>query len=277
MEKITDWKKLWKELVEMHALSHKDDRKKRQGDRWQDRARLFHDKVKDRWMRPDPHRDFIIERLRAGGGETVLDIGAGTGAWAILMARFVRKVTALEPSQEMREVMKENLEMEGVSNVEIIEGSWPDSPVPPHDFSLCSHAMYGCPDLPVFVNAMVKATRNTCFLLFRAPAQDGVMAQAAMRIWGQPNDSPNFQVAYGVMLQMGLHPNVLMEAPGNWGPWTSPSIREALSEMRRRFVLGQSTEYDAFLLDLLNTRLKFEEGRYVWPVDLRTALVYWDV
>ena len=180
-------------------------------------------------------------------------------------------------SMEKMAVMLENLKREGVSNVEILDGSWPDSAVPPHDFSLCSHAMYGCPDLPAFINAMVEATRKTCFMLLRAPDRDGVMAEAAMRIWGQPHDSPNFQVAYGVMLQMGLRPNVLMEAPGNWGPWTSASIDEALSEMKRRFGLDESTEHDAFLLELLNTRLTFEDGLYIWPVELRTALVYWDV
>lgn len=41
---------------------------------------------------------------------TVLDIGAGTGAWAILLSKFVKKVTAIEPSVEMRSILEDNLD-----------------------------------------------------------------------------------------------------------------------------------------------------------------------
>ncbi len=278
MEKITDWAKLWRELVERQARNRAKNREKETDkDTWVGKARSFDASVRQRWARPDPHRDFILSRLAVHPGSTVLDIGAGTGAWAILLARHAKKVTAIEPSPEMIRVMSENLEKEGIDNVEIIQGSWPEIGAAPHDFSLCSHAMYGAPDLPVFIRAMIEATRQTCFMLLRAPNHDGLMAKAAMRIWGQPNDSPNFQIAHGVMLQMGLYPNVLMEDPGAWTPWTSAGVEEALSDIKRRFGLGGSPEYDDFLSDLLKSRLTFDTDHFVWPVEVRTALVYWNV
>jgi len=103
-------------------------------------------------------------------------------------------------------VMEENLVAEGVENVQIVQGAWPDASVASHDFSLCSHAMYGCPDLPAFVRVMMEVTRKTCFLVMWAPIVDGVLAEAAMRVWGHPHDSPNFQVGYNAMLPMGLFP-----------------------------------------------------------------------
>lgn len=124
---------------------------------------------------------------------------------------------------------------------------------------------------------MNEVTRQTCFMLFRAPDGDGLMAKAAMKIWGQPNDSPNFQIAYGVMLQMGLHPNVLMEAPGVWPSWTSDTIEEALGDVKRRFGVSETPEHDDFLLGLLKSRLTFDEDHYIWPVEMRSALVYWNV
>ena len=41
------------------------------------------------------------------GDTTVLDIGAGTGSWTILLARQARQVTAVDPSPGMLEVLRE--------------------------------------------------------------------------------------------------------------------------------------------------------------------------
>lgn len=98
-----------------------------------------------------------------------------------------------------------------------------------------------------------------------------------MRVWGHPYDSPNFQVAYNVLLQMGIYPNVLMENGGLWTPWKNASIEEALAEVKHRLGLGPSGEHDEFMIDLLRRRLILEDGQYVWPRSVRSALIYWDV
>lgn len=276
MEKVTDWIKLWRELVEAQAHMWKKEKSSEgEEDHWQDKARSFSESVKQRWAKPDSHRDFILSLLKANPGSTVLDIGAGTGGWAIPMARLAAKVTAIEPSAEMIRVLRENMEEEGVQNVKIIQESWPEAEFEPHDISLCSHAMYGFPNLPTFVHSMTKTTKNTCLMLIRAPSHDATMAKAATRIWGQAHDSPNFQVAYGAMLQMGIYPHVLMGDPDQWPPWTSASYEDALAEVKRRFALESQSDHDAFLLDLLKSRLTFRDGSYVWPQEVRSALVYW--
>ena len=220
MERITDWNSLWRELVEIKARS----RKRKSGgkppsDIWVDRARDFKEGVKRKWAKPDSSRDFILSHIDPDG--TVLDIGAGTGDWAILLAPRVRHVTAVEPSPSMVEVMRESLAAAKISNVSIVQGEWPDVPVEPHDYSLCSHAMYASPDLKIFILRMEACTRRTCFLLLRAPSIDSVRAEAALHLWGQPLDSPNFTIAYNVLLQAGIYANVLMENTGLWKPRTS--------------------------------------------------------
>ena len=103
MEKMTDWTALWRELVEIKARSQKREADAQlQMDFWRVKAREFDESVKRRWTRPDSSRDFVISQLDANA--TVLDIGAGTGAWAALLARYVHKVTAIEPSPAMIEV-----------------------------------------------------------------------------------------------------------------------------------------------------------------------------
>jgi SAM-dependent methyltransferase len=275
MEKITDWNALWRELVELKAISRKSkSRKNPPADIWTDRAREFKEGVKRKWARPDSSRAFILSHLDPDG--TVLDIGAGTGAWSILFAPRVKHVTAVEPSGSMIEVMRESLAHENITNVSIVQGEWPDVEVEPHDYSLCSHAMYAATDLKAFVLQIAARTRRTCFLLLRAPSIDGVRAEAAHHLWGQPLDSPNFTIAYNVLLQAGIYANVQMEDTGLWKPRTSASIEEALADMRRFLALGDSNKHDNYLLELLKRRLVWKEGRYVWPPEVRSALVYWN-
>ena len=184
---------------------------------------------------------------------------------------------AVEPAPAMVEGMKETLAAARVTNVAVVQAPWPDVPLEPHDVSLCSQAMYGFADFPVFVKSLEGVTRRHCFLLMRAPVLDGIMAEVSLRVWGHPYDSPNFQVGYNALLQLGILPDVVMEDIGLWEPWSSASPREAVAEVKRRFGLGEPSEHDAFLRDLMERRLTLVDGKYQWPRGVRSALVHWDV
>jgi len=192
-----------------------------------------------------------------------------------LMARTARQVTAVEPAEPMIEVMRERLVADGIPNVTIVEECWPEAKVEPHDYTLCSHAMYGAADLAAFVRRMNEVTRRTCFFVIRAPALDGVMAEAAAHVWGHPHDSPNFIVAFNAVLEMGIYPNVLMGELDLWEPWSHPTAEDALKEIKWRLDLVQDDRHDRFLADLLRRRLRCEDGRCMWPGGMRTALMYW--
>ena len=268
MEKITNWNSLWRELVEIKSNTRKKLRNAdSEVDIWDTKAVEFKESVKKRWVKPDSSRDFILSQMDSKS--TVLDIGAGTGAWSVLLARQVRHVTAIEPSTSMIEVMRESLAQESIKNVHILQAEWPALSVEPHDFSLCSHAMYGYPDFAAFIAQMVACTRRTCFLVIRAPSLDGVRAEAARHIWGQPLDSPNFTIAYNILLQVGIFANVLMEDTGLWKPRTSESLEDALGSMKRRFGLLETREYDDYLMDLLRRRLTWQDTSSVCPRWLR--------
>lgn len=270
MEQLTDWNALWRELVRLRIESRGD---KGTIDAWHARASDFKKSVRLRWKKPDSSRNFILSKVR--GDSTVLDIGAGTGAWAEWLAPHVRKITAVEPSPSMIAVMRQSLDEGTIENVDIVQGSWPDVSVDVHDFSLCSHAMYDCPDLPAFIRKMEACTSDTCFLLLRVPTLSGVRSEAARHIWGQPLDSPNFTIAYNILLQMEIGANVLMEDTGLWRARTSESLEEALHSMKKFLGLNTDGEHDHYLRQLLQRRLRFQNGRYEWPQEVRSALVYW--
>ena len=274
---MINWIQLWNDLASLREWRYQLTDTSENHDRWKTRAHEFDSHVRRRWAKRDSTRTFLISLLQAMPHSTVLDIGAGTGKWAILLAPYAKHVTAIEPSPAMIEKMQGNLANEQVKNVEIVQTRWEDATVAKHDLTLCSHAMYGIADFAQFIRSIQAATRHTCALLLRAPAMDGVMAEAALKILGHPYDSPNYQIAFNALLQMGIFPNVLMEEPSSWEPWSHASLDDAFIEIKQRFRLGDKTEHDEFLRDLLQRRLTLQDGRYVWPPGMRTALIFWRV
>jgi SAM-dependent methyltransferase len=275
MDRLIDWAGLWRELV----LGPSGD-SCREGTRadseevWRRKARSLDAHAKRKAAAPDPIRDFVLSQV--DGETTVLDIGAGTGKWVLPLAPRVRQITALDSSPSMLAVLRETLGVEGVGNVRLIHGSWPEIEVEPHDITICSHSVYGVPALKPFLRRMMEVTRRTCYLVLKSPARSGLMAEASIRIWGHPYDSPCFPVAYNVLLEMDISANVLVD-PSLWDPWVHSSLEEALLETKRRLRIGGTTEHDEYLMGLLKKQLVERNGAYVWPKSVRSVLVYWSV
>ena len=281
MEKVTDWLTLWQQLANAQSDFWKFNKAKKkpktagEADSWTEKAKGFDAQVRKRWNQPDSTRDHLLGILTQHPEASVLDIGAGTGAWALLMARHVRQVTALDPSSAMLGVLSDNARESQLDNITIIEGGWPETRVEPHDFSLASHSLYGVADFKTAIERMNSVTRHTCFLVLRICLTDSLMDRAARLVWGQPYDSPNFQVAYNALLQMGIYPNVLLETPNHWEPWRHDSFEEALAEMVGRFGLAQGDGRIAGLEQLLKDNLIAQEDGIVWPPGTRSAIVSW--
>jgi len=277
MPDVTDWLALWSELSEVQETVFKASGEKDSDDIWRKRAKHFDSEIKRRWTKSDSSREFITSKLKANPRWTVLDIGGGTGAWACLMAQYAKQVTVVEPSPAMNGIMQKNLVEANILNVEILKEEWPKVAVEKHDLVLCSHAMYGFPDFELFIRSLEAASDHLCVLIMRAPDPKGVMSIAARHILGHPYDSPNYQVGFNALLQLGIFPNVLMEDTGLWDPWTSPCLEEALFEAKRRLRLSGNREYDDYLLDLLKRNLVHRDEKLFWPKGIRSALVYWHV
>jgi precorrin-6B methylase 2 len=272
---MPNWAELWRELVGLYDHNYGDGTTPE--DHWNIRARTYSDATEKRWLKKDSSRDFLISRLQSHPDATLVDIGAGTGAWTYMVARYIASVTAIDRSPGMIDVMRENLEKAGITNVRIIQGSWPNVEVESHDYSLCSHAMYGEPDLPKFIRRMVEVTKKTCFMLIRAPKLDSLMGEFARMVLGHPYDSPNFVVAYNTLIEMGIYANVLFEGNGHWRAWENNSLDEAMTVVKRRLGLMNTPDYDEIIYRRLSEELVFSDGKYTWPLGIRSALVYWNV
>ncbi len=102
--------------------------------------------------------------LRPDG--TVLDIGAGAGAFAIPLAAAARRVTAVEPSPSQVRQLRENMKRAQISNIDVIESRWEDvdtATLESHDLVLAVHSLQ-MQDIATALRHMCRAASH-CLLL----------------------------------------------------------------------------------------------------------------
>lgn len=101
----TDWNDEWKSLQRFRGRA--DD-----ASYWNKRSASF--TTKDA---PNPYVDRFLDLAGIREGETVFDMGCGTGAIAIPLAQRGHKVVAADFSQGMLDVLASNMDAAGVSSV----------------------------------------------------------------------------------------------------------------------------------------------------------------
>ncbi len=97
--------------------------------------------------------------------DTLLDVGAGTGRFALPLARQICSVTALDQSAAMLDVLEQKAAQAGVTNIHRLEAGWPDAPVEPHDIVLAAWSLYRQVDLGAALTRLTAVTRRTLVLL----------------------------------------------------------------------------------------------------------------
>jgi cyclopropane fatty-acyl-phospholipid synthase-like methyltransferase len=89
-------------------------------DRW---AKVFDDPARDAWQQPDR----VIAALELAPTMTVADVGAGTGYFAVRLAKVAAEVIATDVEPDMIRYMNERAQREGVTNLRAVVTP-PDDP-----------------------------------------------------------------------------------------------------------------------------------------------------
>ena len=221
------------------------------------------------WFRADPRRtgDAALDALRARiePGETVLDIGAGGGRYALPLALKAREVVAVEPSEGMRAVLHEGMAEHGVANVRVLDETWPCAAPPVADVALIAHVGYDIEAIGPFLEAMEGAARRLCvaMMLSRPPPSRADPFWEAVH--GEPRDPlpalPEFlalQLARGCLCEVAFV---------EYGGLTYDSMDDALRFLRQQLWVAEGGPEDAQLRDLLPGHVRVEDGRVAFTWD----------
>ncbi|MCL0081967.1 class I SAM-dependent methyltransferase [Dehalococcoidia bacterium] len=141
---------------------------------------------------------------------TVLDIGAGTGAFALPLARLVKTVTVVEPSVEMLTHLRRKMD---TTNIRIINKRWEDVDIKEigrHDMVLAAHSLYGTVDIETALKKMLSAAKTQVCLVIGVGPVD-FYADIWRRFRAEEyHPPPSFIHLYNVLYQLGIAANVEM-------------------------------------------------------------------
>ncbi len=147
-------------------------------------------------------------------GDTVLDVGAGTGRIALPLARIARRVTALDHSPAMLDVLRRKMIQQEVNNIQIVETTWQQAEVEPHDVVIAIWSLYRQSDILTALRKLVTATRRTLVIADgdsgMRPPHEMPHADLLSEIWGggAGQGIPNYLYFAGMLWQIGVRANV---------------------------------------------------------------------
>ena len=151
----------------------------------------------------------ILERMMKfiESESTVLDIGAGAGAYTIPFAKVAQKVTVVEPSKGQISRLMRRAETEKLSNIEVINKRWEDveeKELERYDLLNAAYCFH-MPDIKIALQKMLNATKNVLFLITLVEHGFDDVYEIIM---GRHDNSPNYIYLYNVLYQMGIPANV---------------------------------------------------------------------
>ena len=266
----------WKQIVERrraqmdaaYARSRIEN-----ADYWGRRAKSYREALHQR-MDEDP---FLIRvRSAADASTTVLDVGAGTGRHTLALAPHVARVMAVDPSEAMLGLLREDVEARGLRNVTTLLSDWLDAHVEPADLVICSHVLYPIADIEPFVLKLEASAGRRVFVYLRAdplPTDMGLWSE----FYGVPLQAqPVHMDLVNVLAQLGVMADV--EIVEHRFTLTFATIDEALVQVRNSLCLAEDdAESTGRLRRLLDERLIAWPGGRLGPdvASARSAIISW--
>lgn len=241
MNTIINYNELWRILHQ---------RRRSEGVDWDKRAHSFFKAVSG-----NNEAEKVIPSLNLTNSDTVLDMGAGTGRFAVPMAKCAAHLTALEPSAKMASYLEKSMEDAGLSNYTIVRKRWEDvkigEDIPVHDVVFASNSL-GFPDLADGLKKLDEAAGKAVHILwFAGPERHQMDPELKSRL-GRENEKgfwPDYIFIAQVLHDMGIYANIevhptrtehryenLEEAVSWWAergdisPDEIPILKEHLSE-----------------------------------------------
>jgi len=275
MHRIIDWNELWKAL---HVSSPERAEKDRNpAAHWDKRAAAYRRVTRDE--RSATEQELAI--LGVQPGETVLDMGAGTGRLAVPVARTAAHVTALDPSEGMLAILRERMAAEGLTNYSCLRKRWEDAmigrDVEPHDIVVAAFSL-GFYDLAAALEKLDAAARRAVYIFWHAGEWRNPGEMALYRtVFGDEaageKGYPDYIFPVNILHDAGIYPNVRIyravwdavydsveDAARTWAAMHNPGM-EDLTPVR---------EYFARALR------KDGSGKYIETAVRPTAAVWWE-
>lgn len=241
-------------------------------DFWNKRAPSFADHAGKTF-----YPESFIKIMNPDPSWTVLDMGCGGGTLAIPMAERVRRVTAVDFSVKMLEILNSEAGKRGIKNIETIHASWEDywdeSGIGIYDVAIASRSL-AVDDISTALIKLDKAARKK--VIISTVVGDGPFDRKMLEAVGRERSAGiDYIYFYNLLYQMGILANInlITEDRNN----TFGNIEEALESVRWMFQ-EMTPEEEVKLKKYLEDHLIERDSRLLLDYKKKStwAVIWWD-
>lgn len=264
-----EWTEMWREKQKI--LSPESDTDS-QEERWDKIASFY-----KLWSEHDEYPTKLLQRIQMQREWSVLDIGCGTGVIAIAAAMRANRVTALDVSARMLEILKNEADRRYLGNIQYLHRTWESirigTDIKPHDVVITSRAIARTGDLEKSLKKIDEAATRYAYVTAWGGEQGEFTREFREALGHEYKDTPDDIYVYNILRQMGIHPNVEQIECSNTIRYEN--YNQALSSYKVLFNLTQKEEDIAlgFIMKHLNRR---KDGRYELPeTRIIWSLIWW--
>ena len=218
----------------------------------------------------------VLERVRelVPPGATLLDLGAGTGAFALPLAEVAGQVTALDHSAAMLRVLRRKLDATpGLENVRTMLGRLEDAALEPHDVVLAANSLYRVRDIRGVLEKILRTARRRAIVVWSVGRQDAPQPFVRESVHpGRYQPGPDYVHVVDGLFALGVFANVEMIEVDDTQRFDSDgaAVGGLLS-----WDPVTAAEY-ARTVALLPTTLERNGTGWIWRRTGRIAVIWWD-
>lgn len=270
-----DWLAIWRDMydAERHqgeAATHPD--MERSADQYATAAARFARNAK-RIPQPDAFMRWLLPMLNPG--ESLIDIGAGSGRYVSPLAQAGHAVIAVEHSPSMRAEMHARVADESLADVTVVADTWPTATPLQADVVFAAHVLYAVRDIAPFVNAMQQSARRMCVLLLGARHPTTPVLPLWQAVHGDARlPLPAAYECLAALAQLGIAAQMTV-LPAN-APIRYASLAEAVAETCFRLRLPYDDVHRAQITALIQREWHIDaQGEVVVPQPVPPNVVIW--
>ncbi len=260
-----DWNHLWNQSLENLP-------KKNKKESWDNIAPKF-----DKWMEKDDYPRKILSIIKTEPSDSVLDIGCGNGVITIPLAQKANKVTAMDISGKMLEILAKKAEDSDLKNIDIINQRLEDlkaSEIGKHDVVVASRSLNGVSNIQKELEKINEIAQKYVYITLWGVDNRKFEREIAKILGKKSHQHPDYIYVYNMLHQMGIYANVEMLECNTRNYYSN--IEEALERLRWR--IGDLNKDDESILrgylekKMIKTpdgSISFSKGKADW------VLIWW--
>lgn len=262
-----DWNQAWQDARQRKTHDHSSR------SHWNKRAPSFAQHTRS----SNYSREFL-RLLNPQSEWTILDVGCGAGTLAIPLAPLVRRVTAIDFSENMIALLNGSCTEQGLANIATgvvgWEDDWDKAGVIEHDVAIASRSLVVA-DLKKAIIKLTAKARQRVYL--SSLVGDGPFDRKIFNAIGRELDrGPDYIYVYNLLYQMGIHADITFINNGDGGK-VYANIDDAVAKFIW-MIEGISVEETQLLREHLTKHLMKAVGgwtlSYRHPV--RWAVISWN-